>query len=170
MPVLYHSGAFPPVALDWPRLIPLLGPAAFVAHLCAQSERQGRLASRSEQQTRAASAARRGRRTNGLASVPFNRKLIYVDGDNKLKNLEAPDDTWKVRLIADDFFRSFHRGHACRRPEIRHIGGGESDPGAIRHTASGVSKSVVLAVERHDFERARRLIEAQRARSTKGKR
>ena len=27
-PVLYHSGRFPPVTLDWPRLIPLIGPAA----------------------------------------------------------------------------------------------------------------------------------------------
>lgn len=27
-PVLYHQGRFPPVTLDWPRLIPLLGPAA----------------------------------------------------------------------------------------------------------------------------------------------
>lgn len=27
-PVLYHEGRFPPVTLDWPRLIPLLGPAA----------------------------------------------------------------------------------------------------------------------------------------------
>lgn len=26
--VLYHQGRFPPAALDWPRLIPLLGPAA----------------------------------------------------------------------------------------------------------------------------------------------
>ncbi len=27
-PVLYHAGGFPPESLDWPRLIPLLGPAA----------------------------------------------------------------------------------------------------------------------------------------------
>ena len=27
-PVLYHHGRFPPATLDWPRLIPLLGPAA----------------------------------------------------------------------------------------------------------------------------------------------
>lgn len=27
-PVLYHAGRFPPEAIDWPRLIPLLGPAA----------------------------------------------------------------------------------------------------------------------------------------------
>lgn len=26
--VLYHQDRFPPAALDWPRLIPLLGPAA----------------------------------------------------------------------------------------------------------------------------------------------
>ncbi len=28
MPVSYHTGRFPPTSLDWPRLIPLLGPAA----------------------------------------------------------------------------------------------------------------------------------------------
>lgn len=27
MPVLYHDGRFPPVDLDWPRLLPLIGPA-----------------------------------------------------------------------------------------------------------------------------------------------
>jgi Fic family protein len=27
MAVLYHSGKFPPVSLDWPRLLPLIGPA-----------------------------------------------------------------------------------------------------------------------------------------------
>jgi len=31
--------------------------------------------------------------------------LIYVNGDNNLENLKAPDDTWKVRLIEGDFFR-----------------------------------------------------------------
>jgi hypothetical protein len=29
----------------------------------------------------------------------------YVNGDNNLENLKAPDDTWKVRLIEEDFFR-----------------------------------------------------------------
>lgn len=27
MPVFYHEGGFPPVELDWPRLLPLIGPA-----------------------------------------------------------------------------------------------------------------------------------------------
>ena len=27
MTVRYHSGKFPPVGLDWPRLLPLIGPA-----------------------------------------------------------------------------------------------------------------------------------------------
>jgi Fic family protein len=27
-PIRYHDGAFPPVILDWPRLVPLLGPAS----------------------------------------------------------------------------------------------------------------------------------------------
>jgi len=31
--------------------------------------------------------------------------LIYVNGGNNLENLKAPDDTWKVRLIEEDFFR-----------------------------------------------------------------
>jgi adenine-specific DNA-methyltransferase len=31
--------------------------------------------------------------------------LIYVNGDNNLENLKAADDTWKVRLIEDDFHR-----------------------------------------------------------------
>jgi len=31
--------------------------------------------------------------------------LIYVNGDNNLENLKAPDDTWKVRLIEEDFCR-----------------------------------------------------------------
>ena len=32
-------------------------------------------------------------------------QLIYVNGDNNLENLKAPDDTWKVRLIEEDFYR-----------------------------------------------------------------
>jgi adenine-specific DNA-methyltransferase len=31
--------------------------------------------------------------------------LIYVNGDNNLENLKAPDETWKVRLIEEDFHR-----------------------------------------------------------------
>lgn len=31
--------------------------------------------------------------------------LIYVNGDNNLENLKATDDTWKVRLIEEDFHR-----------------------------------------------------------------
>ncbi len=31
--------------------------------------------------------------------------LIYVNGDNNLENLKTPDDTWKVRLIEEDFHR-----------------------------------------------------------------
>jgi adenine-specific DNA-methyltransferase len=31
--------------------------------------------------------------------------LIYVNGDNNLENLKAADDTWKVRMIEDDFHR-----------------------------------------------------------------
>ncbi|MCS3904107.1 hypothetical protein J2T55_002140 [Methylohalomonas lacus] len=31
--------------------------------------------------------------------------LIYVNGDNNLENLRQPDETWKVRLIEEDFHR-----------------------------------------------------------------
>jgi adenine-specific DNA-methyltransferase len=31
--------------------------------------------------------------------------LIYVNGDNNLENLKTADDTWKVRLIEEDFHR-----------------------------------------------------------------
>jgi adenine-specific DNA-methyltransferase len=31
--------------------------------------------------------------------------LIYVNGDNHLENLRLPDETWKVRLIEEEFMR-----------------------------------------------------------------
>jgi adenine-specific DNA-methyltransferase len=31
--------------------------------------------------------------------------LIYVNGDNNLENLKKPDQTWKVRLIEEEFLR-----------------------------------------------------------------
>ncbi len=31
--------------------------------------------------------------------------LIYVNGDNNLENLRRPDETWKLRLIEEDFHR-----------------------------------------------------------------
>lgn len=31
--------------------------------------------------------------------------LIYVNGDNNLENLRRPDETWKVRLIEEEFHR-----------------------------------------------------------------
>ena len=33
-PVQYHKGRFPPTALDWSRLIPLIGPAAAAVARC----------------------------------------------------------------------------------------------------------------------------------------
>jgi adenine-specific DNA-methyltransferase len=36
--------------------------------------------------------------------------LIYVNGGNNLENLKTPDDTWKVRLIEDDFHRLMFAG------------------------------------------------------------
>jgi len=31
--------------------------------------------------------------------------VIYVNGTNNLENLKTPEDTWKVRLIEEDFHR-----------------------------------------------------------------
>ncbi len=31
--------------------------------------------------------------------------LVYVNGDNNLENLKRPDDTWKVRLLEEEFLR-----------------------------------------------------------------
>jgi adenine-specific DNA-methyltransferase len=31
--------------------------------------------------------------------------LIYVNGDNNLENLKKDEDTWKVRLIEEEFKR-----------------------------------------------------------------
>lgn len=44
-------------------------------------------------------------RKQGYSSKDGEFDLIYVNGDNNLENLKAPDDTWKVRLIEEDFFR-----------------------------------------------------------------
>ena len=41
----------------------------------------------------------------GYSSRDSEFGLIYVNGDNNLENLKAPDDTWKVRLIEEDFHR-----------------------------------------------------------------
>jgi adenine-specific DNA-methyltransferase len=41
----------------------------------------------------------------GYSTKDTEFKLIYVNGDNNLENLKAPDDTWKVRLIEEDFHR-----------------------------------------------------------------
>lgn len=41
----------------------------------------------------------------GYSSRDSEFDLIYVNGDNNLENLKAPDDTWKVRLIEEDFHR-----------------------------------------------------------------
>lgn len=44
-------------------------------------------------------------RKQGYSSKDSEFDLICVNGDNNLENLKAPDDTWKVRLIEEDFFR-----------------------------------------------------------------
>ncbi|MDF1552468.1 MAG: site-specific DNA-methyltransferase [Deferrisomatales bacterium] len=41
----------------------------------------------------------------GYSSKDSEFDLIFVNGDNNLENLKAPDDTWKVRLIEEDFHR-----------------------------------------------------------------
>jgi adenine-specific DNA-methyltransferase len=41
----------------------------------------------------------------GYSSKDSEYDLIYVNGDNNLENLRTPDDTWKVRLIEEDFHR-----------------------------------------------------------------
>lgn len=41
----------------------------------------------------------------GYSSKDNEFDLIYVNGGNNLENLKAPDDTWKVRLIEEDFHR-----------------------------------------------------------------
>ncbi|HET8580836.1 MAG TPA: site-specific DNA-methyltransferase [Nitrospiraceae bacterium] len=41
----------------------------------------------------------------GYSRENSNLDLIYINGDNNLENLKAPNDTWKVRLIEEDFHR-----------------------------------------------------------------
>lgn len=41
----------------------------------------------------------------GYSTKDYEFQLIYVNGGNNLENLKAPDDTWKVRLIEEDFHR-----------------------------------------------------------------
>lgn len=41
----------------------------------------------------------------GYSSKDSEFDLIYVNGDNNLENLKQPDDTWKVRIIEEDFHR-----------------------------------------------------------------
>lgn len=40
-----------------------------------------------------------------ISTKDFEFDLIYVNGDNNLENLKTADDTWKVRLIEEDFHR-----------------------------------------------------------------
>jgi adenine-specific DNA-methyltransferase len=41
----------------------------------------------------------------GYSTKDYEFQVIYVNGGNNLENLKAPDDTWKVRLIEEDFHR-----------------------------------------------------------------
>ena len=46
-----------------------------------------------------------GSRSRAIRPRTSSSRLIYVNGDNNLENLRGPDDTWKVRLIEEDFHR-----------------------------------------------------------------
>jgi adenine-specific DNA-methyltransferase len=46
----------------------------------------------------------------GYSSKDSEFGQIYVNGGNNLENLKTPDDTWKVRLIEDDFQRLMFAG------------------------------------------------------------
>jgi len=41
----------------------------------------------------------------GYSTRDLEYDLVYVNGDNNLENLRRPDQTWKVRLIEDEFHR-----------------------------------------------------------------
>lgn len=41
----------------------------------------------------------------GYSAKDSEFDIIYVNGGNNLENLKTPDDTWKVRLIEEDFHR-----------------------------------------------------------------
>jgi adenine-specific DNA-methyltransferase len=41
----------------------------------------------------------------GYSTRDYEFQLIYVNDDSNLENLKTPDDTWKVRLIEEDFHR-----------------------------------------------------------------
>ena len=40
-----------------------------------------------------------------ISTKDFEFDVIYVNGSNNLENLKAPDDTWKVRLLEEEFHR-----------------------------------------------------------------
>jgi adenine-specific DNA-methyltransferase len=42
---------------------------------------------------------------HGYSAKDSEFHLIYVNGGNNLENLKTPDDTWKVRLIEEEFHR-----------------------------------------------------------------
>ena len=41
----------------------------------------------------------------GYSTKDYEFDLIFVNGDNNLENLRQPDETWKVRLIEENFHR-----------------------------------------------------------------
>jgi adenine-specific DNA-methyltransferase len=52
----------------------------------------------------------------GYTTRDLEYDLVYVNGDNNLENLRRPDQTWKVRLIEEEFRRlTFDVHRTCRR-------------------------------------------------------
>lgn len=43
--------------------------------------------------------------SNALTTQDTEFDLVYVNGDNNLPNLKRPDDTWKVRLLEEEFHK-----------------------------------------------------------------
>ena len=44
-------------------------------------------------------------RKQGYSTRDLVFDLVYVNGDNNLENLRRPDQTWKVRMIEEEFQR-----------------------------------------------------------------
>ena len=46
-----------------------------------------------------------GLRSRATSTRDLEYDLVYVNGDNNLENLRRPDQTWKVRMIEEEFKR-----------------------------------------------------------------
>lgn len=54
---------------------------------------------------RIAKAAKPSHHDHPYSTRDLEYDLVHVNGDNNLENLRRPDDTWKVRLIEEEFHR-----------------------------------------------------------------